>query len=202
MSDDGPGSFPVELEPPRGPVRRHRLITAPSGFVLFVCLVLPAVEVCGSPTYPLEVWPLATPYLLGLLVGILALVTSPRARAGLVLAVRGVVWATVAGWTLYLVGLAITERDDFVLPGLVWVCVAGIMLWMFGRRRRDEAAAVRVTIATAVVCCVWFGLFCFDPGALFGIYLSAVAAVGILIGGLEWRRELLRDHPLPRARIS
>jgi hypothetical protein len=199
---EGPASFPVELEPPRGPRRRHRLITAPSGLVLFVCLFLPAVEVCGSPTYPIEVWPLATPYLLGLLVGILALVTGPRAVAGLVLAVRAVIWVTVVGWTVYLVGLAVTERDDFVLPGLVWLFVGVSMVWMFGRGRRDEAAAARVTIATAVVCCVWFGLFCFDPGSLFGIYLSATAAVGLLIGGLEWRREVQRDHPPPRARLS
>ena len=203
MSEEGSSSFPVELEPPPPPApRRHRLITAPSGVVLFACLFLPAVEVCGSPAYPFEAWPVAAPYLLGLVVAILALVRGARARSGLVLAARLLVWVTVVGWTIYLVGVAASRRGE-VVPGLVWCAVAGVILWMFGVGRRDEAAAARTTIATAVVCSVFFGVLCVTS-PLYGVYVSCAATVGILVGGLEWRRELLRDQParsVPGARI-
>jgi hypothetical protein len=203
--DDGPSSFPIDLEPQvvHPQRRRHRAITAPSGLVLFVCLFLPAYRVCGSPAYPFELWPLATPYLLGGLVAVMALIGRPNEPHRLAAGIRALIWTTVIGWALYLLGLAATEGE--VIPVLIWAPVGTVILGLYGRGH-DERAAARTTIATAIVCAVWFGLFCFDPSALAGIYLSAGAAVAMLVGGLEWRREVLRDAaqriPDARARQS
>jgi hypothetical protein len=200
--EDRPSSFPVELEPGvvHSPRRRHRAFTAPSGILLFVCLFLPAYRVCGSPAYPYELWPLATPYALGALVAVMALLGRPNEPHPLVVVIRGLMWATVIGWGVYLIGLAASEGEW--LPALVWAPVGTVILFLYGRGR-DEPAAARVTIATAVVSAVWFGLFCFDPGALAGIYIAAATAVIMLIGGLEWRREIQRDRAprIPDARL-
>jgi hypothetical protein len=191
-----PTSHAVELEPPAPlPRRRHRWITAPSGIVLAACVALPAVRVCGTPTYPYETPPLVTPYVLGLLVAILALVGARRAVAGLVIAIRCVVWVTVFGWGLFLVYIVFSDAE--IVPILVWLAIGAILLGVFGRGPPDERAAIRVTLGTAALGIVWFGLWCFDPNAMFGIYLSAGASIGVLVGGLEWRREFVRDSVPP-----
>jgi len=201
-SSDGPGAFPVEparavLREPEPPARRHRWLTAPSGVIVFVCLFLPAVRICGSPAYPYEAFGVQTPYLLGLLAAIAALVRRPRALAGLVIAMRVVLWLTVVGWFVAFVVMAGDPRHHEVLPLLVWVPVSAVFVLVFGWRSRDERAAARATIGAAIGGIVWFGLFCFDPGAMYGTYTGAVASVGMLVGGLGWWREVGRSPRIP-----
>jgi hypothetical protein len=202
---DAPASFPVELDPPPPPPRRrHRAVTAPSGFLLFVCLFLPAIRVCGEQDYAYEYWPLATPYVLGLLVGILALVPHHRARRGLIVAIRALLIVTVVGWVVVLGIQAVAEGTAWVQL-LVWVAVSSVLVALFGLRGSNERAATRVALATAILGIVWFGLWCLDPDALFGIYTAAGASLGLLVGALEWRREVARDATspvVPRARVT
>ena len=198
---EGPSSFAVELEPPPTPRRRHRWISLPSGVLLFVCLFLPAVKSCGEPVYPFELAPLTTPYLLGLLVALVALMTAPGAVSKVVWIARALMWATVIGWTLFLLAQVLDEGDAYFMP--LFTAVPGaVVLAIFGRGKRDERAATRMALGTAVLGIGWFGMWCFDGSALIGVYLSAAASVGLFIGALEWRREIARDEPsygAPRA---
>lgn len=193
MPGDGSSSFAVEPTPGAAapaellPRRRHRWLTAPSGVVIFICLFLPAVRICGSPTYPYEAFGVQTPYVLGLLAAVVAVVRRPRALAGVVLAMRILIWVTAVGWAIALVVIGIDEGE--VVPILVWVPVSAVLVWIFGRGPRDERAAVRATLGSAIACAVWFGLFVFDPGAMYGTYTGAVGSIGLLGGGLAWWRE-------------
>src|SRR5687768_8323907 len=119
---DAPSSFPVELAPPPplpAPPRRHRVVTAPSGLVLFACLFLPAYRACGETSYAFEYWPFATTYLLGLLVAVLALTRGPRLRAILIASARLVVALTIGGWTVVLL-LEAGQDSGAILPFFAW----------------------------------------------------------------------------------
>jgi hypothetical protein len=200
--DEGPGSSGFAVEPAgerrsdRGetpPTRRrlHRWLTCPSGAVVFACLFLPAVKVCNAPAYPYEVIGVQTPYVLGLLAALVAAARSPRVVAALVIAIRGLVWITNLGWAVALVVVAVSDGE--LVPLAAWLAVTGVLIALFGWRGTDERAAARVTIAAGVSALVWFGIFLFDPGAMYGTYTGAVAASVLLIGGLEWRRQVIRD---------
>jgi hypothetical protein len=192
---DAPSRFPVELDAPPPPPtarRRHRVLTAPSGLVLFACLFLPAYRSCGEVDYAFDYWPFATPYLLGLLVALLALARSPRLRAALITAARVALGLTLLGWTVAL--LVQTAHDaGAILPLLAWCATAAVMIAMFGIRGTDERAAIRIALATAALGIVWFTLWCLDPNALLGIQLAAAASGALLVGAVLWRRELSRE---------
>jgi hypothetical protein len=193
IDDRDRGAHAVELDdasPPR-PARRHRFVTAPSGTLLFVCLFLPALRVCNEPTYPTEVVGVQAPYLLGLLVAIAAVVTAPRVRDGLVLAARFVVWATIAGWGLVLVVIAVSDRE--VVPFVVWLPVSAVLVALFGwGKRRGEVEAALVAFASGVMSLVWFALMVLEPSPMYGAYLSVLGSAGLVVGGLWWRREAKR----------
>jgi hypothetical protein len=202
--DDGRGSGSFAVEPagdrdrerdggetPATRRRLHRWLTCPSGAVVFACLFLPAVRVCNAPAYPYEVIGVQTPYVLGLLAALVAAARSRRVVAALVIAIRGLVWVTNLGWAVALVVVAVSDGEP--VPLLAWLAVTGVLIALFGWRGTDERAAARVTIAAGVSALVWFGIFLFDPGAMYGTYTGAVAASVLLIGGLEWRRQVIRD---------
>jgi hypothetical protein len=46
------------------------------------------------------------------------------------------------------------------------------------------------------VSALWFGLWCFDDGALIGVYLSVVSSAGLLLGAVMWRGELADRPPV------
>src|SRR5439155_15369868 len=78
--------------------RRQRRLALPTGILLAVCLFLPTVRVCGSPTYPITVPPFWTPYLLGIGVAILGGARTLRGlRVGLIF-VDVVMGLSVGGW--------------------------------------------------------------------------------------------------------
>src|SRR4051812_5640067 len=54
-------------------VARHRYLTVPAGGGLFACMFLPSSSSCGEVSRPLEYPAFCWPYVLGLLVAILAL---------------------------------------------------------------------------------------------------------------------------------
>jgi hypothetical protein len=107
--------------PPVRPRRRHRLVTAPAGLLLFICFFLPAVRGCGSPVYPIEVPIFSLPYLLGACAVAAALTSRGRAErifAGvvMVLSVLSTIW------------FALWLSDGDALVGVYLAFVASVWL--------------------------------------------------------------------------
>src|SRR5882672_1494724 len=85
---------PVSRSVVRAPQRRHRWLTVPSGWVLFICAGLPTIRFCNNqdslPGFVLPwFWPF---YLMGVLVAFAAIAAPFDWRGRLVL---GLIWGTV-----------------------------------------------------------------------------------------------------------
>lgn len=185
--------------PPPTAKRRHRLISAPSGLVLFVCLFLPAVKSCDKPVYPLELPPVWPPYVLGLLIAITVLVRGRGLRA-MILALRIVLLVTIGGIAVLALVVLVEGRAHNLIPFAALAGMVALLLAITRLRGRDELAGARAVIATGVLGITWFGLWTVGDAdeVLYGIYVSVAASFGLFLGGIEWRREILRDHePAP-----
>jgi hypothetical protein len=176
--------------------RRQRFLVLPPGLVLALCIFLPALRVCGKPTYPIAMPPFWSPYLLGVVVAILA---ASRTRAGLrggLAAAQIVMGLTGFGWA----AMALWAGPDAAPWGVVMVAAA-VGFLVLARRGSLEQRAARVVIAIGVVCTPWFALLASDHDAMIGAWVSVVASIAIAVGGLEWWREerRLRRDAVPRA---
>lgn len=168
----------------RAPRLRHRWITAPSGVVILVCLVLPGLRVCGTPTRPCDGFGAQTPYLLGGLVAALARARPGRSVRAVVWAIRGLVWATVAGWAV-----ALAAADALAFG--VWTVIGAGLVLAFGwaAPTGGPAHALRVATATAWTCLAWFTILASTGDAMYGSYLGLGASLGLLVGTWWWRAE-------------
>lgn len=178
--------------------RRHRLLTLPSGLLLFVCVFLPAVKSCDKPVYPYELPPVWPPYVLGLLIAITVLLRG-RALHSMILATRVVMLATIGGIALLALVLLVEARLHNLVPVAALSGMVALLLAITRLRGRDELAGARVVIATGVLGITWFGLWTLGDTdeVLYGIYVSVAASFGLFLGGIEWRREIQRDLEPP-----
>jgi hypothetical protein len=171
----------IELELGR---RRHRLITGPSGLLLFVCLFLPAVKGCGEPVVPLTMPMFWHPYIYGLVLALATAQVTVRHLHRTVLALRILGWLTIVGaafLTVYAGGIAIVE------------CALGAaLLAAIGRRGVSERRVAITGILVGGLSLLWFGLWLATPDAMLGIYLSVIASTGVLVGSLMWLAESAR----------
>jgi hypothetical protein len=193
MDDPGCRSA-AAVEPPRprvelelGP-RRHRILTAPSGLLLFVCLFLPAVKDCGNPVYPLQVPMFLPPYFYGLAFAFAAATLTARGMRNAIVAIRVVTLLTLAGSVVLLFLSPAVGIIELVISAFIF---AGIDT----NGHSEHRAAVAVT-SVGAICTLWFGLWASTADALLGVDLSLCASIGLLVGGLVWLAET-SHQPMP-----
>jgi hypothetical protein len=168
----------VELELGK---RRHRRITGPSGLLLFVCLFLPAVKGCNEAVYPISMPMFWHPYIYGLVLALGTATVTVRNLYVTVVALRILAWLTVIGSAFLVVvagGIALAE-----------LIVGVLLLGAIGRRGVSERRVAVTAIGIGALSLLWFGLWVATPDALVGVYVSAAASVGLLVGGLLWLAE-------------
>ena len=178
----GPYSSAVDLPRPRIELelgqRRHRRITAPAGVLLFVCLFLPALRGCHETVYPVAMPMFWHPYLFGLVIAFGAARASVRHLHYTVTALRVFAWLTVIG-SAFLIAVA----GGAALAELI---VGALLLAAIGRRGCSERRVAIATLGMGALSLLWFGLWVASPDAMVGVYLSAAASGGLLVGGLVW----------------
>jgi hypothetical protein len=168
----------VEIELGR---RRHRLITAPSGLLLFVCLFLPAVRGCHAPVYPLEMPMFLPPYLYGLAFAYGAATLTARGMRNAIIAIRAITIMTLAGSALLVLLSPALGIIELMISAFVF---AGIATGGHSERRAASTATI-----VGAICTLWFGFWTATSDALLGAYLSLASSIGLLVGGLVWLGE-------------
>jgi len=168
-------------------IRRHRRVTALSGILLFACMFLPAIDACG-PVLPYELPPVLPPYVLGLVIALIAIAQTARGLRRGIVALRAVsVVAAVAGVVV------IPVVPQIGGPELAFALV---VLQVLGLWRTTEARVAAAAVVVGVVSTLWFALWCLDDGAMLGVYLSLASSVGLLLGAVMWRGELAGRPPV------
>ena len=175
--------------------RRARGLALPTGVVLALCIFLPALRVCGSPTYPITMPPFWSPYLLGVGIAWLAGARTLRGAAAALVFVKALIVLTAVGW-----GVVAASSMEGLPIGLAFFAIGALFLAVTRRGPIEERAA-RATIGAAVICTAWFATLAFDPDGMWGAWISFGASLALVVLGLEWRRRarLERDEPVPRA---
>lgn len=165
-------------EPPP-PVRRRPLV-AISGWLLFVCLFLPTLRVCSSPSAPIEFPPSYAVYFGAVAIAIGAMSASQRIRrrahavllglwfatgAGILAGVFGSILGVSMGWTLATIGLGLTIMLIARLARVSWSGRGVIGVW----------------IAHALIASAWNGMLAAETGALWGAYFALVVSGTLLV---------------------
>lgn len=173
----------------RRPHRRHRWLTIPSGWVLLVCLFLPALKLCdASDPFPMVMVPfLWPPYLVGMFV---ALAAGAHADAVRVYGTSLLILLRVGAFGVG--GCVLIEMIDGHI-GASAVIVIGVSFVVFmatWRPPTERAVAANSALAAA-------GSFAFTLAlalerlAVWGAYVGAIAAGVLLAGTLAWCLETL-----------
>lgn len=173
----------------RRPQRRHLWLTVPSGYVLLICLFLPALKLCDSgeafpPVMIPFVWP---PYLVGVVVA-LAAAAHERGDRG-----SGASLFMLIRITAFCVGAStLFEMIDHQLgaEGLIVIVLAVLVFMATWRPLTERAVAANSAVAAA-------GSFAFTLAvalerlAVWGAYVGVIAAGVLLAGTLAWCLETL-----------
>lgn len=187
--------LPLVRSVPGTRIRRHRRVTGLSGILLFACIFLPAIDACGT-VRPYELPPLAPPYLFGLVFALIAMSRTPRALA------RGIVVLRALSVLVGCAGVMVTVIAPQI--GVPEIALGAALIAVLGVAHTTEARVATAAIVVSAVSMLWFAVWCFDDGALAGIYLSLASAGGLLAGAVLWRCELAArrslDVPAPVAR--
>lgn len=181
----GPSTSAVDLPRPRVEPelgrRRHRRITFPAGVLLFACLFLPAMKGCNETVYPTALPMFWHPYIYGLVLAVGAATATVRGLRYTVIALRIVAWLAIVGSAVIAAFAGIIAIAELLLGGL--------MLAAIGRRGVSERRVAITAIAVGALSLLWFGLWAATPDAMIGVYVSALASTGMLVGGLVWLGE-------------
>jgi len=178
--------------------RVGRLLSLPSGLLLFICAFLPAVRGCQDvPVYPyLEVTksigstPLAIPYVFALLSLFAAwwfLRGPQRAPAVGEKIFHGVTMLASLSLVLMFIGMIKDPNTTSRAFGLITV---GPYLWLIykqvqGFKLRDAAAQVGRSIATgSAVAAIWFLSWIVTAKAMYGMWLSLLSALLLATSGV------------------
>ena len=169
--------------------RRHRLLTLPSGWVLFVCLFLPAMKLCDSgDPFPMVMVPfLWPPYLVGLVVA-LAAATRPDAIAGRGTGLFMLIRVSAVG----LGGSMMFEMLDGQLgvEGLlvIVICIAAFAVtW----RPPTEVAVAGVSVLAAGGSFAFTLALSLERLSVWGAHVAAIAAGVLALGTVAWFGEAL-----------
>ena len=189
------------------PVRRRPLLAIP-GWLLFGCLVLPTLRVCGDPMMPIQFPPTYAIYLGGILIAVIggARVMRSRRRAlSLLMSLWMLSVFTLitlwAGSEIFVVGL--------VLGGTLLVVQGKLMTAMF-RTTWSETALGIGSLVHGMMAAGWSALLAFDADGMWGAHVALGAALTIVVASIllivhahdeeARKRRDTEPAPLPQAR--
>ena len=174
----------------REPRRHHRWLTAPSGWLLFLCMFLPAWKPCAtSEALPMAVIPFAwPPYLAGLLI---ALTVSTRVRREI--ESRGVLLLVmIRGCAIALAVFALFALvdDGVTIETAVAVKVGTVVALLVPWRGTERAIAGTSAVVSAALI-VFTAMVASARHAAWGTYVGVFAASSLFVGCLWWWIEML-----------
>ncbi len=194
-----------EPTPPE-PVRR-RSVLGVSGWLLFVCLFLPTLRVCGDPMMPIQFPPDYAVYFGAIGVGIIGFSTMHVTRRN---------WAVVilSLWLTTLLTLATLWLGAESAPvGFVLAAVSlWVLIWSIRgliRAKLGERSVAVSCLVHAVISLGWSALLAFDKDGMWGATVSlGAASLMLFAAGGYWAWEQTAAHktatepsPLPEARV-
>ncbi|MGE3762681.1 MAG: hypothetical protein AB7L94_10525 [Kofleriaceae bacterium] len=173
----------------REPRRRHRWLTAPSGWLFFACIFLPAWKPCSTAeALPMAIVPVAwPPYLAGLMIALTVSSTVRReieARGALLLVMIRFSAIAVAGWAL------VALVDDGVTIATAIAVKIGTVVALLVPWRATERAIAATSVVTSAALIVFAWLLAHDRHAVWGAYASVIAASSLFVGCVWWWVEL------------
>ncbi|CAN5887720.1 hypothetical protein BH11MYX3_BH11MYX3_40610 [soil metagenome] len=194
-----------EPTPPE-PVRR-RSVLGVSGWLLFVCLFLPTLRVCGDPMMPIQFPPDYAVYFGAIGVGIIGFATAHVTRRNWAVIILSL-WLTTLLTILTLAFGAQSAPVGFVTGALsLW-----ILIWsgraMIRAKLGERSVAVSCLIH-AVISIGWSALLALDKDGMWGATVSlGAASLMLFAAGGYWAWEQTAEHkrqtapsPLPAARV-
>jgi hypothetical protein len=174
--------------------RRHRPLLGLSGLTLFVCLFLPAVQVCDTSQMPLDRPGSIPPYIYGAAFVVCAVLGTRR--WAIQIAANLVRLLTLAHIVFAIGMLAAIEP-----LGVVELLAAVAVLGTLGVGAHESRLAL-VPVVVGVGSAVWFAILLATGDARYGAWLSFASSLGVAIAGLLWRHDITAEDPaaaLPRA---
>jgi hypothetical protein len=174
-----------------------RSFTAIPGVVLLICLVLPAMRVCGHPELPIEFPPCYAAYLGGIGVIIMALA---RGRRGLIVGASlppTLAILTLGGWF----ALA-TKSPAAPVVGLATVWLAVMAPFAIARRPvTSERLMACMALLQGLGSTAWAALIATDKDAMWGADVTLAAGIALIIGAVAWLDVATCTPELPRATL-
>lgn len=183
--------------PPQGAIRRevprrrrrHRWLTVPSGWLLFVCVFVPSMRVCeGGEAFPMALVPPAwPPYVAGLLVALAANATRDTlTRRGMML--FSLVRVSVLGCGVMVLLPSVDGGTAFEAAAII---VAGALYVAIPWPRPTELRVALYALLAAGLAAAWGLALALARLAVWGAELTAIAACALTVGSLWWVLEVL-----------
>jgi hypothetical protein len=194
--------------PPPPPASRRRPVVGISGWILFVCLFLPTLRVCSSPSAPIEFPPAYAVYLGAIAIAVAALSSSLRTRRAAHATLFGLWFATGLGIFAVWFGVDVSPAVGWGLA-IIGLVLTIALIRQLARTAWSERGVIGGWIAHALIASGWNTLLAADHDALWGAYLALGASGTMLVGSavaLSSENARLRDGDpdqppgLPRAR--
>ncbi len=196
-----------ETDGTEGRVRRQPLLAVP-GWLLFVCLFLPTLRVCGDPMMPLQFPPSYAVYLGGLVVALIAGARVIRTR-------QVALTVLLTMWTLtVLTCLALWAGAKVLIAGVVigsvFLVVQVLLVRAMIRTTWSERGIAIGCFCHALIATAWCALLVSDPDRMWGAYVSFGAGIAMMVASAaviaRAHEEVVRKRretepaPLPEAR--
>ena len=187
---------------------RRRGVLGISGWLLFACLFLPTLRVCGDPMAPIQFPPTYGLYLGGIAVAVIGFSTLRRTRQAWLVVLMGLYLASILTYMALWIGADAGTGIGLVLGAGFLTLLVYTLRKAWGARWSERAIAAGC-VAHALIALGWSALLAFDPDGLWGATVSLgaaslmlFAAVGYLGRELaEARKRLDEPISLPAARI-
>lgn len=174
----------------REPRRRHRWLTAPSGWLLFLCMFLPAWKPCAQGEgLPMAVIPFAwPPYIAALLI---ALTVSTRVRKEI--ESRGMLLLVLIRFSAIAVAVfaLVTLVDDGVTIETAVAVKMGTVIALLVPWRGTERAIAGTSVVVAAAMIVFTAVIAAARYSVWGAYVGVFAACAMFVGCAWWWGELL-----------
>ncbi len=188
------------------PVRRRGVLGI-SGWMLFACLFLPTLRVCGDPMMPIQFPPTYGVYICAIFVAMIGFSTLRESRRRILIGIQGIYLASVLTFVALWLGGEFAEW-----LGMIAGALSLIFLWfVMGRTMLvtwSERAVAIGCFVHAMVSLGWSALLAFDQDGMWGAQVSLAAsslmlfaAGGYLVQELKAPQLDGKEDPIPEARM-